>query len=384
MGRIYELSNHLGNVLVTLTDNIEQTARLVSATDYYPFGMAIHSRSWQSEGYRFGFNGMENDKDLNNGAIDFGARIYDSRIGRFLSVDAKTHKYPHITPYAGLNNNPMFYVDPDGNDNVVYLVINRDNQDKPEIGIETAQKIAAQATEYYRALGLATTVVAFDENERGCFNRQYIDNNDAIVIIGTDRKSMVSYGASIIDEKIKDVATIETWAGRLNGSIDSPEISNGPGAGTVYENTEANKAIGVFIDYNAATMGVLDNITGSAFALVHGTGHNAMGTIAQFDGKHGVNPKIAGTHVLNEYGGFMQEGVHLVHQFGYHGRNPIDLFNPEIDGNNSIINDYLINQLFGQNAKNRYSDNYEINKQVKEKWKKEQESNPLLRGTPWE
>ncbi|MCC5944071.1 MAG: hypothetical protein JJT94_04000, partial [Bernardetiaceae bacterium] len=91
--RIYELSNHLGNVLVTLTDNIEQTTRLVSATDYYPFGMAIHSRSWQSEGYRFGFNGMENDKDLNDGAIDFGARIYDSRIGRWLSVDPLTNVY---------------------------------------------------------------------------------------------------------------------------------------------------------------------------------------------------------------------------------------------------------------------------------------------------
>ncbi|MCC5943653.1 MAG: hypothetical protein JJT94_01860, partial [Bernardetiaceae bacterium] len=57
--KIYELSNHLGNVLVTLTDNIEPKARLVSATDYYPFGMAIHSRSWQSEGYRFGFNTQE-------------------------------------------------------------------------------------------------------------------------------------------------------------------------------------------------------------------------------------------------------------------------------------------------------------------------------------
>ncbi|MCC5945313.1 MAG: hypothetical protein JJT94_10280 [Bernardetiaceae bacterium] len=42
-------------MLVTLTDNIEQTARLVSATDYYPFGMAIHSRSWQSEGEFFLF-----------------------------------------------------------------------------------------------------------------------------------------------------------------------------------------------------------------------------------------------------------------------------------------------------------------------------------------
>ncbi|MCC5946686.1 MAG: hypothetical protein JJT94_17270, partial [Bernardetiaceae bacterium] len=98
MSRIYELSNHLGNVLVTLTDNIEQTARLVSATDYYPFGMAIHSRSWQSDVYRFGCNVKEDDNDVGD-IQDHGFRIYNKAIARFLSVDPLAPDYPWYTPY---------------------------------------------------------------------------------------------------------------------------------------------------------------------------------------------------------------------------------------------------------------------------------------------
>ena len=38
-------------------------------------------------GYRYGFNGKENDKDISEGGQDYGMRIYDARLGRFLSVD---------------------------------------------------------------------------------------------------------------------------------------------------------------------------------------------------------------------------------------------------------------------------------------------------------
>ena len=39
--------------------------------------------------YRFGFNGMENDHEMKGtgNSLDFGARIYDPRIGKFLSID---------------------------------------------------------------------------------------------------------------------------------------------------------------------------------------------------------------------------------------------------------------------------------------------------------
>lgn len=43
-------------------------------------------------------------------------RIYDSRLGRFLSVDPLTAKYPELTPYQFASNRPIDGVDLDGNE----------------------------------------------------------------------------------------------------------------------------------------------------------------------------------------------------------------------------------------------------------------------------
>ena len=52
--------------------------------------------------YRYGFNGKENDNDvkgIEGSQQDYGMRIYDPRVGRFLSVDPITNKYPELTPF---------------------------------------------------------------------------------------------------------------------------------------------------------------------------------------------------------------------------------------------------------------------------------------------
>ena len=64
--------------------------------------------------YRYGFNGKENDNDIENGMQDYGMRIYDGRLGRFLSVDPLTKKYPYYTPYQFVGNSPIKFVDLDG------------------------------------------------------------------------------------------------------------------------------------------------------------------------------------------------------------------------------------------------------------------------------
>jgi RHS repeat-associated protein len=58
-------------------------------------------------GYRFGFNGYENEPDIagKGSVIDFGARIYDSRLGRFFSRDPIT--YPFWSPYQYDGNSPI-------------------------------------------------------------------------------------------------------------------------------------------------------------------------------------------------------------------------------------------------------------------------------------
>lgn len=53
-------------------------------------------------------------------AYDFGARIYDARIGHFVSTDPHASKYPALSPYAFVANNPINAIDPDGRD-IIFL-----------------------------------------------------------------------------------------------------------------------------------------------------------------------------------------------------------------------------------------------------------------------
>lgn len=124
----YELSNHLGNVLTTVTDRRIQhigsgntmdylMPDVVSAQDYYAFGGLMPGRTESTAGYRYGFNGKENDNDIGKGTgnqQDYGMRIYDPRIAKFLSVDPITAKYPELTPYQFASNTPIQASDLDG------------------------------------------------------------------------------------------------------------------------------------------------------------------------------------------------------------------------------------------------------------------------------
>ena len=59
---------------------------------------------------------MEKDDEVkgSGNSLDFGARMYDSRIGRFRSVDPKTASYPHYTPYSFAGNKPITHIDKNG------------------------------------------------------------------------------------------------------------------------------------------------------------------------------------------------------------------------------------------------------------------------------
>ena len=128
--KFFELSNHLGNVLVTISDKkLQHTANsstvdyyvadVVTANDYYPFGMQMPGRKFVQaggDGYRYGFNGKETDNDVKGegNQQDYGARIYDTRMGRFLSVDPLDKEYPELTPYQFASNNSITFIDRDG------------------------------------------------------------------------------------------------------------------------------------------------------------------------------------------------------------------------------------------------------------------------------
>jgi RHS repeat-associated protein len=132
--QIFELSNHLGNILATITDKKLQVSTNTTSTDYfeadvqtvqdyYAFGMQMPGRKL-SGGYRYGFNGKENDNEVKGegSSQDYGMRIYDGKIGKFLSVDPLTKAYPELTPYQFAENTPIQAIDLDGLEK--YMVIN--------------------------------------------------------------------------------------------------------------------------------------------------------------------------------------------------------------------------------------------------------------------
>gem|GEM_PF-2666323 len=81
--------------------------------------------NYESYGYyRYGFNGKENDNEVKGSGNqqDYGMRIYDPRVGRFLSVDPITKEYPELTPYQFASNSPIANIDVDGLERSFYMI----------------------------------------------------------------------------------------------------------------------------------------------------------------------------------------------------------------------------------------------------------------------
>ena len=63
--------------------------------------------------YRYRYNGKES-MGLLGGRYDYGARLYDGGIGRFLTVDPLTSTFPSNSPYLYAGNTPIRGIDEDG------------------------------------------------------------------------------------------------------------------------------------------------------------------------------------------------------------------------------------------------------------------------------
>ena len=148
---LFEYTNHLGNVLVTVSDKKIQhssntttvdyyTADVITANDYYLFGMQMPGRKFAQVGkdYRYSINGQEKEKEINENITTAQYWEYDSRIGRRWNVDPVIK--PWESPYASFNNNPITQIDPEGLDGEPYKVKKGDNLTK------IAKRIGSGAT----------------------------------------------------------------------------------------------------------------------------------------------------------------------------------------------------------------------------------------------
>lgn len=130
----FEMSNHLDNVNTIVSDrkipitinniNIDHFIPfIVMATDYNAFGDVKDQRQFNLSSSRVGFNSKENDNEVKGvgNQQDYGSRIYDSRLGRFLSVDPIGKNFAFYSTYQFAGNKPTVAIDIDGLEDVYVI-----------------------------------------------------------------------------------------------------------------------------------------------------------------------------------------------------------------------------------------------------------------------
>ncbi|MBZ0202803.1 MAG: RHS repeat-associated core domain-containing protein [Ignavibacteria bacterium] len=115
--KLYYLKDHLGTVRAVL----DTTNAVVAAYDYDPWGYPLSNRTYEASStidQKYKFTSKQRDKESGvngkNGYDYFGARYYDSRIGRWGGVDPSAKYKPYLSPFAYSSDNPISRIDPDG------------------------------------------------------------------------------------------------------------------------------------------------------------------------------------------------------------------------------------------------------------------------------
>ena len=115
----YAKRDHLGSTRV-LCHASGNTLVADQTTGYYPFGLAHGHGNLNLNRYLFSGKELQ-DQSLGGkllGLYDFGSRFYDPTLGRWFNVDPKLE---FVSPYGYCANNPVLYIDPNGEDIVLTI-----------------------------------------------------------------------------------------------------------------------------------------------------------------------------------------------------------------------------------------------------------------------
>ena len=116
-GYLYVYVSHESATGFTFFDDLKiahTQGEILQEDHYYPFGLTLGGLGRQGNN-PFNYNGKETQDELDIGWMDFEARMFDPGIGRWYVVDPMAERMWNQTPYSFAHNNPMLFVDPDGN-----------------------------------------------------------------------------------------------------------------------------------------------------------------------------------------------------------------------------------------------------------------------------
>ena len=151
--------------------------------------------------YRFRFNGKEQDGEFSGDGnnYNYGFRIYNPRLGRFLSVDPLYKEYPWYTPYQFSGNTPIQAIDLDGLEILDFRSFYRLKVEKTEIGIsyDLSPKNDGSEPAYFRKKNINLSPV----NISYVIHKDYVPD---LAIVPSSTKNDILYSSTQkqIDEQM--------------------------------------------------------------------------------------------------------------------------------------------------------------------------------------
>ena len=176
----YYLKDHQGNnrVVMSSSGTVEQV------NHYFPYGY-LFGESTNSGTQKYKYNDKEFDMTHGLHWYDYGARHYDPCIMRFTTIDPMCEKYYHLSPYAYCGNNPVKYVDPNGEstqvielENGTYQVIGGDINDDDRNIYLYSQDSNGGYTKKERSIGVTTSITSFYNSDEDKWENSIINPLD--------------------------------------------------------------------------------------------------------------------------------------------------------------------------------------------------------------
>jgi RHS repeat-associated protein len=221
----YFLKDHLGNTRVV----IDQSGTVTQKTDYYPFGATSWSAA-NSVNNKYLYNGKEKQDEFGLDWYDYGARFYDPMVGRFTSVDGYLEKYYALTPYQYGLNNPISFIDINGDS--AWSVKREWNEDDIKAFAAYAQK---KLSEYEKAkvkincADVALNILVGYASENGlALTLKSADSKDVFDSNSDKYNSVSDYLNGTKDENgktVKGALSLSVYENDIQYNTFSPEYS---------------------------------------------------------------------------------------------------------------------------------------------------------------
>ncbi|MCF6167977.1 RHS repeat-associated core domain-containing protein [Lutibacter sp.] len=220
---VYSYLDYLGNVRLNYSDTNNDgtitTDEIIEENHYYPFGLEHKGYNNVVNGteHQYKYNGKEHQEELGLNWLDYGARNYDASLGRYFSMDRLSEAYYDLNPYQYTANNPIKFIDVNGD--YIYVGVNGYRYNNGELQEKKDDKWVTYNPEEgsYEAKILAN-LNKITEGDPNSFGSQFLglfENDDINVKVKQNTSKGKYKGRNVTDPQDNTVYTFFNQKGSI-------------------------------------------------------------------------------------------------------------------------------------------------------------------------